>query len=186
MCLLSPSPLEGEGVRGEGFLTPLCQRHKHQIFWPHIIRTRANNLAVFTLLDHVRTPASHAGNDENRCEHIGRHTHLPVGNGREPVEVREHFLQFPHGAFQTVGDVVHLHVAVFFGKLLGNALDDHVTRVGKGVNRVAETNDNFLAGNPCADVGFGFIGTVVTGLDTVSGFVGSTVFRATQMRRLRR
>ncbi len=125
-------------------------------------------------------PASGAGDNENRREHVSWYPHLPVGHSREPVEIWEHFLQFPHGAFQTVGDVVHLQVAVFFCQLLGNAFDDHVTRVSNGVNRMPETDNDFLLGNALADVGFGFVGTVVTSLDALRFFVCSTVFGAAQ------
>ncbi len=167
-------------------LLTLCQRYPGHIVRSNVVRTRADDLAVGALLDHVCTPAGGARDDEQRCEHVGRHAHHGVRHGREPVEVGEHLLGFPHHAFQARGDVEQSHVAFLFGQLLRHALDHFIARVGDGVDGVAETDDDLLAFDAGADVGLGCIGILVTVLDAERFFVGAAVLGAAQVRRSHR
>ena len=65
-------------------------------------------------------------------------------------------------------------------ELTGNSLDDRAARVGHGVNRVAEADDDFLAGEPDAEIGLGFVGRAVTLLDFAGDLVGAAVLGSAQ------
>ncbi len=73
---------------------------------------------------------------------------------------------------------IHGHVAGGARELVGDFLDDHVARVGDGVDRVAEADDDFLAGDALADVRLGFVGRAVALLDFERDLVGAAVLGA--------
>src|SRR5215469_15169499 len=74
-------------------LLALVDRHELEILGTYVVGRRPDDLAVGALLDHVRRPAGGARDYEQRREHLGRDAHGVVGDGREPVEVREHLLR---------------------------------------------------------------------------------------------
>src|SRR5690606_250200 len=78
------------------------------------------------------------------------------------------------------GNVVHLGVTGFCGQAAGNVLDDLVTRVGNGVDRVAEANNHFLVFDATTDVLFGLIRRFVALLHFKCHFVGTTVLGSSQ------
>jgi hypothetical protein len=103
-----------------------------------------------------------------------------VGDGRKPIEVREHLLGVPHHALEALCDVVKGQVALLVRQLLGDALDHHVARIGNRVDRVAEADDDFLGLDALADIGLGLVRIGVAGLDLVGDLVGAAVLRPTQ------
>src|SRR3546814_7150772 len=63
-----------------GDVAPTCgsalvDRHVVAVFRAGVVRARADDLAVFALLDHVRAPAGGTGDHEQRREHRRRHAH---------------------------------------------------------------------------------------------------------------
>ena len=130
----------------------------------------------------MRAPAGGARDDEQRREHGGGHTHHVVAHGAEPVEVREHLLDFPHHRLEALGDAEHLHVALLLGELARDFLDHLVAGIGDGVDRVPEADDDFLVLDPLADVGLGFVRTVVALLDVEGNLVGAAVLGSAQGR----
>ena len=128
----------------------------------------------------MRRPAAGARNDEQRREHRGRHTHAVVGHRRIPIEIGEHFFLAHHHRFDALGDVEHFQVASFGRQLARDFLDDLVARVGNGIDRVAEADDDFLVGDARHDVFFSVIRRLVTVHHLEAHFIGAAVFGATQ------
>src|SRR3546814_18618146 len=56
----------------------LVDRHVVAVFRAGVVRARADDLALFALLDHVRTPAGGTGDHEPRREHRRRTAHHVV------------------------------------------------------------------------------------------------------------
>src|SRR5690554_1038498 len=76
-------------------LLALTDRRKSLVFRPRIVGARADNFAVFALLDHVGAPPRYARHHKKRGKKQGRHAHQVVRNGRKPVQVRKHPLFVP-------------------------------------------------------------------------------------------
>src|SRR5690625_5282126 len=165
---------------GGGASVALVDGHELAVFGPGVVRRGADDLAVDALLDDVRAPPRGACDHEQRGEHGGGHAHHVVAHGAEPVQVREHLLDVPHHRFQALGDVVHLHAALLFRQLARDRLDHLVARIADSVDRMAETDDDFLARHPLADVRLGLVRGLVALLDLEGDLVGAAVLGPAQ------
>ena len=113
----------------------------------------------------MRAPAGRAGEREERSKHRGRDVHHMIGDGAEPVEVREHLLGVPHYGLEALSDVEHFSVVRVLRKLQGHFLDDLVAGIGNGVDGVAETDDDFLGGDAAANILLGIFWILVAFLN---------------------
>ena len=123
-------------------------------------------------------PAGRTCNDKQRREHRRRHAHHVITRGAIPIEVREHFFLAPHDFFYTSRNVVELHIACFFRELARDFFDDDVARIGNGVNRMTEADDDLLFRDALNDVRFGLVGVVVAADGVKREFIGAAVLRA--------
>ena len=128
----------------------------------------------------MRRPARGTRDHEQRGEHRGRYAHHVVRDSREPVEVREHFLHVPHYGLETLGDIEHLGGAGVLRQVARDFLDNLVARIGDGVDRVAEADDDFLVLDAAADVSLGLVRIVVALLDLERDFIGTAMLGAAQ------
>src|SRR6266853_5428118 len=90
---------------------------------------RTDNFTVDSLLDDVRRPARGARDDENRCEHRGRHAHHVIGDRTIPVQIGEHLLFPPHHLLEPLRDVEELHVLLCLREAPGHFPDDLIARI---------------------------------------------------------
>ena len=103
-----------------------------------------------------------------------------IGDGAEPVEVREHLLHIRHHRLDARGDVEHLHRPGFLRQLVGDALDHLVTRVRHGIDRMAEADDDLLRRDTGPDVGLRLVGIGIALLNLEGGLVGAAMLRPAQ------
>src|SRR5690606_2879419 len=155
-------------------------RHPGTFIGTDIVRARANDLVVDTLLDDVRAPAAGPRNHEQRREHRGRHAEHVVARCAEPVEVREHLLELHHHVLDALGNLEQARIAARLAQLAADFLDDRIARVADRVNRMAEADHDLLALDARADIRFGFIGAAVARDDVHRDFVRAAVFRTAQ------
>src|SRR5258706_10791901 len=139
------------------FMLPaLFERHPFPLFGAGVNGARTDDFTVDSLLDDMRGPTRSARDDENRCEHRGRHAHPVIGHRTIPVQIGEHPLFPPHYLLEPLRDVEELHVLLSLRKPPSHLLDHLVTRIARGIDRMAEADDDFLAPQPAHDVGLGF------------------------------
>src|SRR6266702_6761373 len=129
---------------------------------------RTDDFTVDSLLDDVRRPARGARDDENRGEHRGGHAHHVIGDRTIPVQIGEHLLFPPHHLLEPLRDVEELHVLLSLREAPGHFPDDLVARIARGVDRVAEADDDFLVPHPAHDIAFRLARVRIARLDLES------------------
>jgi len=130
--------------------------------------------------DDVRCPAAGAGNDKQRGKHRGGNGQHVIYHGRKPIDIGKNALLLPHHGLDSTGDVEQYPVVSRDTQLLGDGADDLVARIGDGIQRVTETDDDFLVLEAAVDVLLGVLGVVITALDLESDLVCTAVQTATQ------
>src|SRR3984893_12853669 len=135
-----------------------CNRYELPVFGADVVCRWADDLAVAALLDDMRRPSGRARDHEQRREHLRRHAHHVVAHRRIPIQVGEHALGIPHDLLDALGDLEHLHLARFLRQFARDRLDRAVARIGDGVHRMAEPDDDFLRLDPAANVAVRFGG----------------------------
>ena len=103
-----------------------------------------------------------------------------IRHGREPVEVRKHFLGVPHHSFESIRDVVHFGGTGFLGQAQRNVFDDLVTWIRDRIHRMAKANHHFFVFNARADICFSFLWCLVAFLNFERDFVCAAVLRSAQ------
>ena len=88
-----------------------------------------------------------------------------ISNRGIPIKVRKHVLLSLHNFFDTVGDVVKIHIVAVLTEFFCYCLDRLISRIAHGIHRVPEADDDFLPGHPGHDVGLSFVRCAVTPLD---------------------
>src|SRR4029077_3483525 len=154
--------------------------HELKVLGAGVVGGRPDDLAVEALPDDERRPAGSAGDDEQRREHLLRYAHHVIRDRREPVEVGEHALGLAHYALDALGDGEHALVARLARQRARDLLDDLVARIGEGIDRVPEADDDLTPGEARADVGVGGRGRVVAWLGLNRHLVGAAVLRSAQ------
>src|ERR1017187_2889934 len=76
-----------------------------------VFGARTDQTVVAVLLQHVRSPAGHAADGENRRVEIDRNAQRIICGRRVEVHVRVQLLDFPHRLFHPLGQPVQLLVA---------------------------------------------------------------------------
>src|SRR6266853_181739 len=158
----------------------LLERHPSPVFGTGVISARTDDFTVDSLLDDMRRPTRGARDDENRGEHRGRHTHPVIGHRTIPVQIGEHPLFPPHHLLESLRDIEELHVLLSLRKAPGHLLDHLVARIARGIDRMAEADDDFLAPHPAHDVGLGFGGIRIARLNLESELVRTAMLGAAQ------
>src|SRR5258708_21477940 len=113
---------------------------------------RTDNFTVDSLLDDVRRPARGARDDENRCEHRGRHAHRVIGDRTIPVQIGEHLLFPPHHLLDPFGDVEELRVPAGLREAPGDFLDHLVARIARCFDEVTAVDYALFASQLLHDI----------------------------------
>src|SRR2546426_9418006 len=134
------------------YMSPaVLERRPFAVFGAGVNCARTDDFTVDSLLDDVRRPARGARDDENRGEHRGGHTHHVIGDRTIPVQIGEHLLFPPHHLLEAFRDVEEPRVPAGFREAPGDFLDHLVARIARGVNRMAEADDDVLVAQPAND-----------------------------------